>query len=132
MESGKFKKYFMIHPLTFSGPLHKQSYHFALHAILFSKSLMKEKEYVLSKQFLRSATSVGANIEEAQQPQSRADFISKLSIALKEATESRYWLHLIHDSGFACSDVVQPLIEQSNQIIGMLVTSIKTSKSNPH
>ncbi len=78
---------------------------------------------------MRSATSVGANIEEAQQPQSRADFISKLSIALKEGYESRYWLHLMEDAGYATQSDCIPLVMHSEEIINMLVQSIRTAKN---
>ncbi len=86
----------------------------------------QRKEYVLSKQLLRSATSIGANITEAQQAQSSADFISKLSIALKEANETRYWLHLIQDSSYGSSTESYHKIEE---IIRMLVSSIQTTRN---
>ena len=81
---------------------------------------------------MKAGTSVGANVEEAQQAQSKPDFISKLSIALKEAYESRFWLRLITDSGYAPSDKTEKLKEDVNQIISMLVRSVKTAKNNLH
>ena len=76
----------------------EKSYSFALQIIRLYKSLLKQNEFVLSKQLLRSGTSIGANVEEALAGQSRADFLSKMSIASKEARETHYWLRLIRDS----------------------------------
>ena len=78
-----------------------KSYSLALRIIKLYQYLKDEKkEFVLSKQVLRSGTSIGAQVREAKFAQSRADFISKLSIALKEANETLYWLELLHDSGY--------------------------------
>ncbi|HLD64205.1 MAG TPA: four helix bundle protein [Candidatus Peribacteraceae bacterium] len=86
---------------TVKNPLRAKSYEFALAIVNLYKRLQSDqREYVLSKQLLRSATSVGANVEEAQQAQSRRDFILKTSIAMKEAYESRYWLRLLQDGGY--------------------------------
>jgi four helix bundle protein len=123
---------FFIHTIQFSGPLHEKSYFFALHIVIFATKIAKDKkEFVLSRQITRSATSVGANIEEAQQPQSRPDFISKLSIALKEAYESRYWLHLLRDAGFAEKIETDLLLVEVTEVISMLIRSIKTAKQGP-
>jgi four helix bundle protein len=117
----------------FSGPLHEKSYRFALQSVFFCKNIAdKRKEFILTKQLMRSATSVGANIEEAQQPQSRPDFISKLSIALKEAYESRYWLYLMIDTHYADDIITQPLIVEAEALIKMLVRSIRTTKDSIH
>lgn len=113
---------------TSSGPLETLSYRFALDAINFCKILVQKKEFILSKQFVKSATSTGASIGEAQFAQSRADFISKLSISLKEANESRYWLRLIQDAGYASSGEMQHLFEEVYQVIKLLVSSINTAK----
>src|SRR5215204_827335 len=81
--------------------LKDKSYAFALRTINLYKHLAKSKrEYILSKQLIRSGTSIGANIAEAIQAQSRADFTSKLSIALKEAVETEYWLNLLRDARY--------------------------------
>lgn len=72
------------------------SFQFSLAVIETYKYLIKRKEFVMSKQLLRSGTSIGANISEAQAAQSKADFISKMSISLKEAWETRYWIELLH------------------------------------
>ena len=73
---------------------------FALRIIKLYKMLNQQHEHVLSKQMLRSGTSIGANVKEAIRGQSRADFFSKLNIALKEASETEYWLELLHESGY--------------------------------
>src|SRR5829696_8375976 len=91
--------------ITMSQPrqnvLKVKSYAFALQTINLYKHLAERKrEYILSKQLIRSGTSIGANIAEAIQAQSRADFIHKLSIALKEAVETEYWLNLLRDARY--------------------------------
>jgi four helix bundle protein len=78
--------------------IQKKSYSFALRIIALYRNLCKANEFVLSEQLLRTATSIGANVEEAQAGQSKADFISKMSIASKEARETYYWLRLLRDS----------------------------------
>lgn len=81
--------------------IEKKSFDFAIRIVKLYKFLCNEKnEFVLSKQLLRSGTSIGANVAEAQQAQSKADFISKISIALKEATESKYWLRLLNATDY--------------------------------
>lgn len=123
--------YVMMPIQRFPGPLHEKSYRFALSVIVFCQNLINiKKEFILSKQLMRSGTSIGANIEEAQQPQSRADFISKLSIALKEAYESRYWLRLIFDAGYSEMPAIENLVNQCEEIIGMLAKSVRTSKEH--
>lgn len=103
---------------------------FAVDVVKFCLGIQeKKKEYVVTKQLLKAGTSIGANIEEAQQPQSRADFTSKMSIALKEAYESRFWLRLIRDSGLATPQEMGTLFEQIDEIIRLLVTITTSSKS---
>ncbi|WP_420577293.1 four helix bundle protein [Ekhidna sp.] len=103
------------------------SYDFALAIVNFSRHLQKEeKEFVLSKQVLRSGTAIGALSEEAQQAESKADFIHKLAIANKEAHETHYWLRLIKDSSI--STEVDDLIEKSEGLKRLLVSIIKSSK----
>ncbi len=88
-----------------------------------------EKEFVLSRQLLKSGTSVGALIREAEHAQSTADFISKMNIALKEATETEYWLLLLGDSQLIELHRSTQLISSNNELISMLVATIKTSKN---
>ena len=85
----------------------------------------------LSKQLLRSGTSIGANLEEANDGQSKPDFISKCSIALKEAKETHYWLRLFDAESLAPKEKLQPLIIECNEIISILITIIKKAKQNP-
>ncbi|MEO6590213.1 MAG: four helix bundle protein [Pyrinomonadaceae bacterium] len=111
-------------------PLKDKSYKFALRIVKLYKFLVYEKkEFVLSKQVMRSGTSIGANIAEGNQAQSTADFIHKLSIALKEAFETEYWLCLLRDSEFITEKQAESLILDCNELQKMLTASIKTSKS---
>lgn len=110
--------------------LKDKSYKFALRMIKLFQHLAKEKkEYVLSKQVLRSGTSVGANIAEAYQGESKADFIHKFAIANKEAFETHYWLRLLSDSELIAPKLANSLIADCSEIEAMLVASIKTAKS---
>jgi len=84
----------------------------------------------LSKQLLRSATSIGANVEEALAGQSRADFLSKMSIASKEARESNYWLRLLRDSKAISESDVEFLLKESEAIVNMLTSIVKTTGAN--
>lgn len=90
----------------------------------------KKKAYTLSKQLLRSGTSIGANLAEAQQAQSRPDFISKLSIALKESVETNYWLRLLHASNYLTDLEFESIIMDCQEIEKMLTAIIKTSKES--
>jgi four helix bundle protein len=85
-------------------------------------------EYELTTQLLRSATSVGANIEEAGAGQSRRDFIAKLAIARKEANEARYWLRLLRDAAVLENDTASRLIKDCDELIRMLTSSVKTAQ----
>lgn len=111
-------------------PLREKSYEFALHIVKTSRALVQdEREFVLSKQVLRSGTSIGANIEEAKQAQSKTDFIHKLSIANKEAFETNYWLRLLRDTNLIESTVAASLLEECEELQKMLVASIKTLRA---
>lgn len=110
--------------------LKDKSYKFALRMVkLFQYLLNEKKEFVLSKQILRSGTSVGANIEEAYQGESKADFIHKLAIANKEAFETHYWLRLLRDSGFLEAKLADSLLLDCDELQRVLVSSIKTAKA---
>lgn len=109
--------------------LKTKSYVFAIRIVKLSQYLQEEKkEFVLSKQILRSGTGVGALLREAEFGQSRADFISKMSIALKEANETEYWLHLLKDPGFMEFNLFDSLNKDCKELIAMLVATVKTSK----
>lgn len=104
-----------------------ESYSFALEVMRISKLMRDRKEYDLASQFWRAGTSIGANVEEAQAAQSRADFRSKMSIASKEARESSYWLRLSRDGDVLPTDVTLPAIEQIERIIRILTSIVKSS-----
>jgi len=110
--------------------LKSKSYAFALRVVKLYKYLNDNKEYVLSKQLLRSGTAVGALVREAEFGQSKADFISKLSIALKEANETHYWLSLLRDSGYIDKKMYDSISPETEELIRLLVSSIKTAKRN--
>lgn len=102
---------------------------FALRIVKLYKLLVgKQKEYVLSKQILRSGTSIGANAEEAVGAQSRRDFKAKLSISYKEARETHYWLRLLRDSDFINQKLASSLINDCNELLKILGSIIKTLK----
>jgi len=108
--------------------LKQKSYSFALKIIKVCRELQSEKEFILSKQLLRSGTAIGALIEEANQAESRADFIHKLSLANKEANETQYWIRLLIDSETITEEKGKSLSIESTELIKILTASIKTSK----
>ena len=111
--------------------LKDKSYAFALRVIKAYKYLCSDhKEYVLSKQLLRAGTSIGANVAEANQGQSKADFVHKLGIALKEAVETEYWLNLLQDSNYLTESQAQSLLEDCRDLIRILTSSIKTARKS--
>jgi len=110
--------------------LKTKSYSFALRIVKLYKYLCTHREFVLSKQVLRSGTAVGALVSEAEFGQSKADFISKLSIALKEANETLYWLNLLKDSNYLEEKMFQSIKPDIEELIKLLVSSIKTAKKN--
>ena len=106
-----------------------KSFGFALRVVKLYKYLTTDKkEYVLSKQLLRSGTSVGAMVREAEHAESKADFIHKLSIALKEANESEYWLELLHQSDYIDDKGFQSISSDLKEILRLLTSIIKTAK----
>ncbi|MBJ6366549.1 four helix bundle protein [Snuella sedimenti] len=111
--------------------LRNKSYDFAIMIVRISQFLVSDKkEFVLSKQLLRSGTAVGALIREAEFAQSKKDFINKMSIALKEANESLYWLDLLKDTNYIEIENYKTHYSLNKELVAMLVSSIKTSKSN--
>ena len=111
------------------GMLQQKTIDFAVRIVNFYKHLCTDKkEFVISKQILRSGTSIGANVHESIHAQSRADFISKMNIALKEADETDYWLRLLKDSDIINQKEFDSLEKDVKQIIGTLVKIIKSSK----
>ena len=107
-----------------------KSFSFAVRIVKLCKVLRNErKEYVLSKQLLRSGTSIGANIAEAQQAQSRADFLSKLNISLKETTETTYWLRLLEATDYLTKQEFRSIVADCIEIEKILTASIKSLKN---
>lgn len=102
---------------------------FAVRIVNLYKYLCSEKkEFVLSKQLLRSGTSIGANVKEAIRGQSREDFVHKLSISLKEASESEYWLELLHETDYITQAQFESIIADCRELIRVLSSIIKTTK----
>ena len=106
--------------------IENKSFEFAVRMVNLYKFLSNDKkEFVLSKQVLRSGTSIGANVAEAQKAQSRPDFNAKLNIALKEANETYYWLKLLHRTEYISDEAFSSLQTDINEIISILVTICK-------
>ena len=111
--------------------LSDKSYAFAIKIVRLSQSLQtKSKEFVLSRQILKSGTAIGALIREAEFAQSKADFISKMSISLKEANETVYWLNLLKNTDHINNESFLNLESNCKELVTMLVSSVKTSKNS--
>ena len=108
-----------------------KTFSFALKIVTICRHLIKEeKEFVLSNQLMRSGTSVGALVREAEQAESKKDFIHKLSIALKEANETEYWIELLNAGKFITEETFKVIQLEINEIIRILTKIILTSKTN--
>jgi four helix bundle protein len=109
-----------------------RAFGFACSIVGLHRELVKRDATVrlLAGQLLRSGTSIGANLEEATAGQSRADFISKCSIALKEARETCYWLKLLCATGLLSPEEANPLLREANELVAILTTIVKNSKNN--
>jgi four helix bundle protein len=106
-----------------------KSYQFAVRVVNLYKFLVEDKkEFVISKQLLRSGTSIGANVREAEHAESKADFIHKLSIALKEANETEYWLDLLKETSYLNNSEYISIQVDIKEILKLLTSIIKTSK----
>ena len=103
---------------------------FAVDIIKFHKVLVDRKEYDLGSQILRSGTSIGANVRESKNAQSKSDFVNKLSIALKEADETQFWLEIFVEAEVISKDEFNPLYTKVSELIAMLTSSINTVKGN--
>lgn len=109
-----------------------KSFAFALRIVRLCRFLGDEKrEFVLSKQLLRSGTAVGALVREAEQAESRRDFIHKMAIALKEANETEYWIELLYQSGYIELSMYESISPDAVELIKLLTAIVKTSKANP-
>ena len=112
------------------GTLLTKSYNFAVRIVKLSKFLRENNEYILSNQVLRSGTAIGALVREGAYAQSTADFISKLSIALKEANETDYWISLLYDTNYLDKKIKDSFEKECNELIAILIASIKTTKKH--
>ncbi len=113
--------------------LEEKSYAFSIRIVKYNEYLQQEKrEYILSKQLLRSGTAIGALIAESKYAQSKLDFINKLSISLKEANETKYWLRLLKDCNYLQGKLAISLLDDIEHLLKMLASSIKTAKENLH
>ncbi len=109
----------------------RKSFELAIRGVNFYKYLVAEKkEYIMSKQFLRSVTSVGANVREAVNAQRKPDFIHKLSIAQKECDESLYWLELLKETNYISAIEFESIYQQNNEVLKIIRSIIITSKKN--
>jgi four helix bundle protein len=114
-----------------AGAIQTKSRDFAVRIINCYVYLTKEKgEWVLSKQLLKSGTSIGANTRESKNAQSKADFLSKLNVALKEADETLYWLDLLHATHFIDDKLSESLEKDCRELIALLVSIVKTLKQD--
>jgi len=109
-------------------PLRDKSFAFAIVIVKLAQTLQKEKEFVLSKQILRSGTAIGALLREGEFAASTADFINKFTVALKEANETEYWLLLLNETGYFRTTQFEDLRFKCKELIAMLISSIKTLK----
>ncbi|MBQ8403183.1 MAG: four helix bundle protein [Clostridia bacterium] len=108
-------------------PIEEKSFAFAVRSVKLYRHLTEaKKEYVISKQFLRSGTSIGANVSE----ESKADFVAKMHIALKEANETEYWLRLLYASEYLSEAEFQSMERDVNELISIIVSICKTAQAN--
>ena len=114
--------------ITNNNPIVEKSLDFAIRIVKLSRYLRtKKKEYVLSKQILKSGTSIGANIAEAQRGQTKADFVAKMSISLKEANETMYWLMLLYRTDILTTPEYESLYKDLDEILSLLTAICKTA-----
>ena len=115
----------------YENAIEDKSFEFAVRIVNLTKYIRrKDKEYVLTKQLLRCGTSIGANVSEAQRAQSRADFYSKMSIALKEANETNYWLRLLYRTEYISQKEFESMKKDTEELIRILVAICKTASEN--
>ena len=117
--------------MSLDNNLYKKAYSFSVEIIKTYKFLIKDKEFVLSKQLLRSGTSIGANIAEANGAISKNDFSSKMSISYKECLETKYWLSLLKDTEYIEESTYLNLFEKADELAKILFSILKTTRINP-
>lgn len=121
------------HPMQIKqSPLIDKSMAFAVRIVKLGRYLQEQKEFILSKQVIRSGTSIGACIRESQQAESRKDFIHKLSIGLKEAVETKYWLELLWRTALIEDRGFRSLAKDNDELLKLLTSAIKKSKESLH
>ena len=104
---------------------------FAIRVVGMARYLQKEKgEFVLSKQVLKSGTSIGANVRESKNAESKLDFIHKLEIALKESDETEYWLDILYETNYIPQSIYDSMLTDNKELTALLISIIKTSKSS--
>ena len=102
---------------------------FAIRIIKLMRYLRDEKrEFIMTKQLLRSGTSIGANVKEAIRGQSKADFAAKMNIALKESSEAEYWLEILHETGYLSDNEFESIYADNKEILKILMSIVKTSR----
>ncbi len=125
------KPHLILFMKTKDSIIRQKTFDFAIRIVNLYKYIISEKkEYILSKQLLRSGTSIGANVNEALYGQSKKDFISKLHISLKEASETEYWLELLNATGYLEEKEYKSMVNDNIEILKILTSIIKTSKEN--
>jgi len=111
--------------------LYNKSYAFSIRIVKLTQYLTNDKkEYILSKQILRSGTAICALVSESKFAQSRADFLNKLMVALKEANETQYWINLLYDTEYISEPMHDSLLKDSKELVKLLVSITKTIKEN--
>ena len=108
--------------------VYEKSFAYAVEILALSEGLTSKRQYALASQVIRSGTSIGANVAESEYAQSGQDFVAKMTIALKEASESRYWLKLLKASGNIADETSERLLRDVDEIIRILAASVKTAK----
>lgn len=139
IENGKWKIFnflfsaiiaILIYTNVMDNVIENKSFQFAIRIVRLYKFLCKEKkEYILSKQLLRAGTSIGANVTESQQAQSKPDFVSKISVALKEASETKYWIKLLGATEYLSENQTKSILDDCVEIEKILVTILKSAKN---
>ena len=139
IENGKWKIFnflfsaiiaILIYTNIMDNVIENKSFQFAIRIVRLYIFLCEEKkEYILSKQLLRAGTSIGANVTESQQAQSKPDFVSKISIALKEASETKYWIKLLGATEYLSENQTKSILDDCVEIEKILVTILKSAKN---
>ena len=120
----------LIYTNIMNNVIENKSFQFAIRIVRLYKFLCEEKkEYILSRQLLRAGTSIGANVTESQQAQSKPDFVSKISIALKEASETKYWIKLLGATEYLSENQTKSILDDCVEIEKILVTILKSAKN---